>query len=225
MPANNTCWLVHYWQGLYGGLGHLYTPERREVGYPHIPFAIDCGTFGYASRGEMDRWSPDRFRSCLDWATTQINPPRWVIVPDVPFDWSATVERWTEWADEVRGYGWPVAIAVQNGAEPEEVKGLNPDVVFVGGDTEWKWATAATWCREFPRVHVGRVNSPKRLYQLHELGCESCDGTGWFRGKVPQIQGLEEFLAWQSDPQRVTQMVAAMSRKGRTKGVQQGELW
>ena len=28
MPANNTYWLVSYWQGLYGGLGHLYGPDR-----------------------------------------------------------------------------------------------------------------------------------------------------------------------------------------------------
>ncbi len=37
MPANNTSWLVHYWAGLYGGLGHLYSPSRSEQPFPHLP--------------------------------------------------------------------------------------------------------------------------------------------------------------------------------------------
>jgi len=34
----------------------------------------------------------------------------------------------------------------------------------------------------FPRVHVGRINGEKGLWECHEAGAESCDGTGWFRG-------------------------------------------
>jgi hypothetical protein len=76
---------------------------------------------------------------------------------------------------------------------PADVRQLAPDVVFVGGSTEWKWETAEMWCREFPRVHVGRVNSPRRLYELESWGCESCDGTGWNRGDRKQTAGLEEW--------------------------------
>ena len=34
MPANNGKWQVHYWQGLYGGLGHLYGPGRTFAPMP-----------------------------------------------------------------------------------------------------------------------------------------------------------------------------------------------
>jgi hypothetical protein len=68
-------------------------------------------------------------------------------------------------------------------------------VVFVGGSTAWKWRTVSNWCRDFPRVHVGRANTYKRLWQCHEVGAESCDGTGWMRGDQKQLRGLFEYLA------------------------------
>lgn len=54
---------------------------------------------------------------------------------------------------------------------------IQPDIIFVGGTTDWKWATVKTWCTLFPR------------------GAESCDGSGWFRGREGQILELVEFIA------------------------------
>jgi len=51
----------------------------------------------------------------------------------------------------------------------------------VGGSTEWKWRTVRGWCADFQHVHVGRVNGERELWQAHEAGAESCDGTGWGR--------------------------------------------
>lgn len=50
------------------------------------------------------------------------------------------------------------------------------------------------WCSRFPRVHVGRVNTYRRLVQCEEAGAESCDGTGWTRGCQRQARGLVVFL-------------------------------
>lgn len=225
MPANSATWLVHYWQGLYGGLGHLYTPERKEVGYPHIPHAIDPGTYSYACRGQMGDWDPDRYMRMLDWAATQPKPPLWVGCPDWPFSWSISRELWHTWRADVAAYGWPVALVVQDGATVEEVRTMDADVIFVGGSTDWKWATVADWAAAFPRVHIGRCNSPAKLYELYDLGIESCDGTGWFRGKAPQVVGLEEFLRWQADPTRSKPLVGAASRRGVAMSAKQGSLW
>ena len=67
-------------------------------------------------------------------------------------------------------------------------------VVFVGGTTAWKWKTLRTWTENFPRVHVGRVNTDRMLWMAHECGAESCDGTGWFRGDQVQFAGLLSYL-------------------------------
>lgn len=73
----------------------------------------------------------------------------------------------------------------------EQAKELKPDVIAIGGTTEWKWSTVEMWAKEFPRVHVLRVNSPSKLDYLESLGIESCDGTGWNRGDREQTLGLE----------------------------------
>jgi hypothetical protein len=96
----------------------------------------------------------------------------------------------------------PLAIAVQNGMIPETIKKLEiqPDVICVGGTTEWKWDTAEMWCKEFPRVHLLRCNSPAKLYLLEEWGAESCDGTGWNRGDRNQTSGLEQWCRERANP-------------------------
>ena len=119
------------------------------------------------------------------------------MIPDVVTNAEATLEQWTVHAPRVRQtYGWPIALAVQDGMKPADVLALEvqPDVIFVGGSTRWKWATASWWTSHFPRVHVGRVNSARRLYLCSELGVESVDGTGWFRGDATQTEGLRRFL-------------------------------
>jgi len=76
----------------------------------------------------------------------------------------------------------------------EHVKAINPDVVCVGGSTEWKWTTVEQWAKNFKRVHLLRCNAPLKLPYLESLGIESCDGTGWNRGDKTQTKGLEEFV-------------------------------
>lgn len=85
-----------------------------------------------------------------------------------------------------------------------------PDLLFVGGSTEWKWDTAPLWCGEFPRVHVGRVNTGRQLDICRKIGAESVDGTGWMRGDPKQIQELGLFLMRQAgyeEPEHVAHIV------------------
>lgn len=196
MPANSTNELVHLWAGRWpGSIGHLYTPERRERIRPWLPYALDNGRFAdVAHKRDFD---PARFLAHLERYAWLEQRPLWIVVPDVPFDGTATLAWWDEWEPKLRDYRLPLALAVQDGICAKEVRSrLAPgDVVFVGGTTTWKWGTAESWCRDFPRVHVGRVNSPVRLRHLRSWGCESCDGSGWFRGKSPQVVGLAECLA------------------------------
>ena len=45
---------------------------------------------------------------------------------------------------------------------------------------EWKIRHLRQWT-DTDRVHVGAINM-NNLLLCKELGVESCDGTGWFRG-------------------------------------------
>jgi len=92
------------------------------------------------------------------------------------------------------------AMAVQDGMTVDQVKAVNPEVVCVGGTTEWKWATIEEWARSFPRVHLLRCNAPAKLDYLEALGVESCDGTGWNRGDRNQTVGLEQWARLKATP-------------------------
>jgi len=204
MPANNTGIRIGWLAGRYPGrIGHLFSPRtgRMQSGpFEFCPYALDNGAF---AAGE--NWSESAWFELLDWAKLSGQRPEWAIVPDVVGDRLRTLRKWEIYAPQLSRYGWPLAFAVQDGMTREDVP-RDADVIFVGGTTEWKWLTMADWCRDFPRVHVGRVNSYRRLWQCHEAGAQSCDGTGWTRGDQVQWRGLKAYLEESTTGARVRQM-------------------
>lgn len=164
---------------------------------PFLPYALDNGAF-VAWKNE-ERWMQREFVGLLDQAQKHVNAggqsPKWVVVPDVVGNRDGTLWAWDSWVPRLqRWYGWPLAMAVQDGMTPGDVP-KEADVVFVGGTTTWKRRTFQMWCNAFPRVHIGRINTYKWLWACAEAGAESCDGTGWFRGDKRQLAGLHQFLA------------------------------
>lgn len=196
MPANNTSGLVHYLAGRApGSIGHLYTPNRTERPKSWLPYCLDNGAFAAKINGREFDW--DAWHVALDRYTAHPQAPIWLVVPDVVFDGTATLEQWNQLAERYRKLRVPLALAVQDGITPDDVRGLavQPDVIFIGGSTDWKWDSLASWCGEFSRVHVARVNGRKGLDAAYLAGAESCDGSGWFRGDVRQLLDMCEFIA------------------------------
>jgi hypothetical protein len=192
MPANSTGWFWHCLARETGKIGHLFSPDAQRGPWPWMPYALDNGAFAAwdmaANVWDESKWDVNAWRRMIFWAQAQQQQPLWAIVPDWIGDGDKTIERWHQFVPEVP---FPRALAVQDGMTAEDVQELKPDVICVGGTTEWKWATVEMWAKEFPRVHVLRVNSPSNLDYLESLGIESCDGTGWNRGNKNQTMGLE----------------------------------
>lgn len=192
MPANNSSMHLGWLAGRYPGrIGWLLSPDGWRTPPHWMPYALDNGAFPAWMHSKP--WDEAAFLETVEIASRHLNPPLWVVVPDVVADREATLASWQAWAPRLRQYGWPLAFAVQDGMTPEDVP-ADADVIFVGGTTEWKWRTVLIWCQHFPRVHVGRVNSYRLLWSSHDAGAESCDGTGWFRGDKEQLAGLERYL-------------------------------
>lgn len=107
----------------------------------------------------------------------------WTVVPDIVAGGLASLELSLRWMPRVLNESPRALIAVQNGMEPSDVRPfLGTRVgIFVGGDTAWKLRTLATWGRLGRDtgcwVHVGRVNSAKRIHQCGVDGAHSFDGT------------------------------------------------
>lgn len=205
MPSNATGWFWHSLARETGRLGHLYSPGGQRGPWPWFPYALDNGAYACwdqeTNTFDDVRWARTvvMLGELYTWAQTAAIRPLWAVVPDVPGNAERTFERWISYAPLVP---FPRALAVQDGMTVEQVRELRPapDVIAVGGSTDFKWGTVAQWAAAFPRVHALRCNSPTRLYELEALGVESCDGTGWARGDRTQTAGLEGFVRERAIP-------------------------
>jgi hypothetical protein len=163
----------------------------REPKFGHV-WALDNGVYGAFTNKR--KWSEKPFYDFLDKYADK--EPAWAVVPDWVGDCELTLERWHDHSERVAGYGVPLALAVQDGMTHEMVKSLDtqPSIIFVGGSTEFKLRTMRGWCKNFPRVHIARVNTEKRLWQCHHAGAESVDGTGWFKFGAERVAELKRYL-------------------------------
>jgi hypothetical protein len=193
MPSNNSGIQIGYLAGKYPGrIGWLLSPDGWRKPPSWMSYALDNGAFG--AWVNKRPWDAEAFRAHIEKSKTA-HKPSWVVVPDVVTDMEATIISWHEWSPQLRAIlpNVPLAFAVQDGMTPCHVP-KDADVIFVGGTTEWKWRNLYSWTDNFPRVHVGRVNSERMLWMAHDAGAESCDGTGWMRGGEERLDDLVRYL-------------------------------
>lgn len=179
-----------------GLLGQLNQPNVAHRPVPGAMWAADNGCFG-DKPFDAHRW--------LAWLDRQ---PRYgclfAVVPDVVGDHEATVERWHVWAGRVRDIGYRPAFVLQDGCTPSAIP-ADTDCVFVGGSTEWKLSPTSVACMRAAKargcwVHVGRVNSLRRLRWCAHLGIvDSVDGTYLAFGPD---KNLPRLLSWLHPDQR-----------------------
>jgi len=188
--AQSRRWGVHNtWQGRTG-IGFLHTPDMGNSPVPGAVWAADNGCFKDPDNFDLHRyidWLAQRDRESCLFATA----PDWPPQPGLGLtkgDWSCTIDRYPEGAAPIRGLGYPVALVAQDGFEHYLDRVLIwfasaiVDALFIGGSTEWKLSGAAAECVQEARrwglwVHMGRVNSGKRLRIAADMGCDSADGT------------------------------------------------
>jgi hypothetical protein len=195
MPSNNSSMHLGWLAGTYPSrIGWLLGPSGWRTPHHWLPYGCDNDRFAAAVKGTQ--WDEVGYEAMLANAVAMAKigrAPKWILVPDIPFDAEATLVEWKKWAPRLAEFGWPLAVAVQDGMTQRDVPS-DAAVIFVGGSTEWKWKTVWNWCANNKRVHVGRVNGYRTLWHCHDAGAESCDGTGWFRGDQEQLAGLERYL-------------------------------
>lgn len=171
------------------GIGLMVQPgtgyTRRLATYPF--HAADNGCFN-----PKTYVGDDRLLSWLD-ALPERERCLFAVVPDVARrpdgelggDPEATWHRFEKLGPLVQELGFPAALAAQDGMERmgnvgEQIDAC--DCLFLGGSTEWKLGIQAELLARQARakgkwVHMGRVNSLKRMERARAMGCNSVDGT------------------------------------------------
>lgn len=192
MGQSNRIW--HYWSGRYpGSVGVLIGPSygKKVPVDPWMPFCLDNDAF--TAWRDKKPWPVEEWRKMLAWVRLTRLKPLWAAVPDVVANREATIVNWGKYASEIQALGWPTAFCVQDGMTPDDVP-TDADVIFVGGTDGWKFPNLPMWTESFPVVHCARVNSLEMFERCEQLGCESVDGTGWFRDTSRWMPRLERFI-------------------------------
>ena len=171
--------------------GVIRTPLYYATMPHNRPWILDNGMFTektsindlFAYMQKMDKYKS----SC-----------KFVVCPDVVCNCIATMDRYRQFAWQIKSLGWTVAFAAQDGQEsyplPPEY-----DAIFIGGSTEWKLSGAADYCIKQAQdkgkwTHVGRVNSKKRIRHFQLIGVDSVDGTNPIFSPDRNIPNLDRQL-------------------------------
>lgn len=165
-----------------------YSPDRLAS----WTWAADNGCFG--SKWDRAAWA--------GWLRRMVSVEGCIfaVVPDVVGSHRSTKRLWRRWAGFVRHLGYVPAFVAQNGCHVEAVPWDSAGAIFLGGDDTFKLGPDAERITRHAvacgiPVHMGRVNSYKRLALAASWGCSSTDGTflafgpdqnvgrveGWFR--------------------------------------------
>jgi hypothetical protein len=166
-------------------LGMIVQPKTYREGYLrraglYTWVAIDNGRFTETGRRLFRPAEYDRMiREGLDRAGDHL---LFATAPDEPFDWAETLRLSRPWLRRIRRLGCPAALCAQEGMTPESIPWDEFDCLFIGGDDAFKEGPLVrVACQESRRrgkwVHMGRVNSLRRLRVALEFGVDSVDGT------------------------------------------------
>lgn len=123
---------------------------------------------------------------------------RFVVMPDIVGDAFRTKALWYQWFPMFQSYKLPLAYVAQNGQGELDLP-EHASVLFIGGDDSFKLGDEGRICVAKAKergmwVHMGRVNSLKRLRYAKSIGCDSVDGTYICFGKDINTPKLNEMM-------------------------------
>jgi hypothetical protein len=178
-------------------VGMMFSPAGQRRPKHGIPYAIDNGLyhpFGSDPKPAAERGA---VYGLLAKVSREAWPPLlFAVVPDMPYDAAETYRLLATHAPVMRNLfpTVPLALAVQDGMTPKVAvhvaKRAGCSWLFVAGSDAWKDATVGEWVDRGHAaglsVHMARVNERRRLMLARDVGVDSADGTGMWRGDREQ---------------------------------------
>jgi len=177
-----------------GELGQMVTPGEGKRPVLGARWALDNGCFS-------SRWTPARWVATLD-RHAHVPGCLFAVVPDVVADAEATDRLWDRWWPVPGLRGYPLAYVAQNGCRSIPA---GASALFLGGDDRFKEGPEGRRVAIEARarglwLHMGRVNSLRRLRYAASIGCHSVDGTFLAFGPDLNLRRLQRYLRWAAEP-------------------------
>jgi hypothetical protein len=180
-------------------VGMLDAPRSRHQLFIHRT--------GCTWAGDNGAYSADGFR--LEWYHRMLRGAKsnrerclFIVAPDTVGDADATLAQFREWEPELHRADWPVAFVSQDGLTSAMIPWDSLECFFVGGTDAWKLSQPSVALMRQAKerrkwLHVGRVNTRKRVMFCHHVGADSFDGTtfaihpdGAARWILPMLRSL-----------------------------------
>lgn len=174
-------------------VGLMFTPQMHNGPdwTEQNVWCADTGCFRHPERFDLDRyigWLKRRnLKECI-----------FATAPDVLGDARATLDRSRFVLPLIRELGIPAALVAQDGLENLTIPWNDFDCLFIGGSTAWKLGFAVRQLAAEAKthgkwLHMGRVNSLRRIRYAQAIGCDSADGT--FLAFHPTVN-LDKLAQW-----------------------------
>lgn len=182
-------------QRIGGNLGRLFQPRHTNS----VEATVEAGIPWAADNDAFQGFKPGPYLKMLGTLAGK-QGGLFVTAPDVVADWASTRILWDIYWPVIHDADLPAGVVLQDGCQ-----GIPPeaDAVFIGGTTEWKLSDQAHRLVDQAKnrglwVHMGRVNSSRRLELAASWGVDSVDGSGWARFFDTHIQ---RGLTWAASQQ------------------------
>lgn len=190
--------ILHYQKETKIEILQLRTPLTRYASRPGLHYGVDNGAFSGFQEAKflrlVDECVEDPF--CL-----------WINLPDVPYSARATTALFHEYC-YYPGFNFRNrCYTVQDGITPDLIPWQYIRAVFIGGSTEFKMGKTARAVAKAARkrgkwVHVGRVNTPRRIDSWYH-DADSFDGSGISRYTIVRTAAFNCLKNNQEKPQGV----------------------
>jgi hypothetical protein len=180
-------------------MGYMLTPMNDRLGrvMEGTLWAADTGCFL-----QPEKYTDEGYLSWLESRNEYRSRCLFATAPDVVGDAVGTLEKSLPLLPKLRAAGYKAALVGQDGLEDLDIPWDSFDCLFIGGSTSWKLSEDAYQLAHAADmrgkwVHLGRVNSWRRLKAAAVSGYDSADGTALAFGpdlNLPKINGWLEVL-------------------------------
>jgi hypothetical protein len=163
-------------------LGKYLTP-RANCNKKYLDLTINQRCLFGADNDCFKGFNREKYEKMIE-LLPRTNKLKYVTIPDVVGDYEETIKLFDKWHPILKNEKLPLAFVLQDDMPISEIPFDKISSIFIGGGTEYKFSEDVVNIVKLAKeknkwVHMGRVNSAKRITYANKIGCNSIDGTSF----------------------------------------------
>ena len=179
-------------------LGKYLTP-RANCNKKYLDLTLKQGCLFGADNDCFNSFDKVKYERMIE-ILPRTDKLKYVTIPDSVGNFEETIRLFDEWQPLLKNEKLPLGFVLQDGMPINEIPFDKFSSLFIGGSTEYKLseetANIVRIAKEKDKwIHMGRVNSYKRIRYANSIGCDSVDGTKYSMFANTYIPGALELLS------------------------------